>query len=181
MRHETLAQAGSPRRQAAAESARTKSQVRVERVQAESRETLERAVVALTGQSVIPARDYPIQPIGRMYLYEVAHRDGNYFVESDHLPRGKNLTEADALAGAYQQDDLVAVWELNPAEGSMRNISEDIALAMLEQSEATNEWALSDFIRETLSESDIDEHFSALRADREYCAELASPYLTGRI
>lgn len=62
-------------------------------------------------------RTIPTLPIGRMYLYEVAHRTGTYFTESEILPRGKDLSEADALAGAYQQDDLKAVWELNPAEG----------------------------------------------------------------
>jgi hypothetical protein len=122
-----------------------------------------------------------LQPIGRCYLFEVSHRDGSYFTESRFLPRGHDLTRADALAAARQEDDLVAVWELNPAEGGMRDISEDIALAMLAESDAADEYELSDFIRDTLSETDLAEHFSDLAAQRRHESDLASPEYTGRI
>lgn len=66
-------------------------------------------------------------PIGRTYLIEVDHQDGSYFAESDHLPRGKDHRETDALAALAEHDKAVAVWELNPSEGTMLDVSEDIA------------------------------------------------------
>lgn len=82
-------------------------------------------LTALSAHIVRPA------PIGRTYLIEVDHRDGSYFAESAHLPRGKNHTQNDAMAALADFDDAVAVWELNPSEGTMRDVSEDIARAWL--------------------------------------------------
>lgn len=73
------------------------------------------------------ARPVRLAPIGRTYLVEVDHRDGSYFAESDHLPRHKNQGQPDALAAVQQWDAAIAVWELNPSEGGMRDVSEDIA------------------------------------------------------
>lgn len=126
---------------------------------------------------------FPLQPIGQCYLFEVAHRNGSYIVESGHLPRGRDLTRADALAGAYQHDDLVAVWEGSEENSELRfrNISEDIARAMLAESDAADEYDLSDFIRDNLSETEIADHFADLEAWGDRDREIASPYLTGRI
>lgn len=153
-----LPSAPSPRLAAAAASTRTEAEVRAQRA-AQARR----------------------MSIGRCYLYEIRGDDGTYFTESDFLPRGKDLSEADALAGAYQHDDLVAVWELNPSEGGMRDISEDIAIAMLARSEALDEYGLSRFVTEHLSDDDIAEHFADLAAQRDYECELASPEAMGRI
>jgi hypothetical protein len=127
------------------------------------------------------ARTFKTQPIGQCFLYEVAHRDGSYFTESDHLPRGKDLFLADAVAGAQQQDDLLAVWQLNPAEGGMRDISEDVARAMLAESDTAEVEDLSDFVRAHLTDGELDEHFAALAGQRAHERELASPEAMGRI
>lgn len=68
-----------------------------------------------------------LMPIGRMFLFEVDHKDGSYFTETGALPRGRYLSNRDGLATLEQHDDAVAVWELNPSEGSMRDVSEDFA------------------------------------------------------
>jgi hypothetical protein len=121
-----------------------------------------------------------LQPIGQCYLFEVSHRDGTYFAESGFLPRGRDLFLTDAIAEASQHDDLVAVWELNPAEGGMRDVSEDIARAMLDAFEGEQD-ELPAFIADHLSDAEIGEHFAEIEYDRAYSRELASPYMTGRI
>lgn len=102
------------------------------------------------------------KPIGRMFLVEVSHKDGAYFTESEALPRGKNLSVTDGLILLQGEDDAIAIWELNPSEGGMRDVSEDMAHLWLAQFDGERD-ELPAFITLHLDEDDIADHF----ADRQ--------------
>jgi len=121
-----------------------------------------------------------LAPIGRLYLIEVQGVDGPYFIESGTLPRGFEDKARDALASLMDEDKPVSVWELKPSEGTMRDVSEDMARKWLGQYEGEQD-DLPDFITAHISETEIDAHFREVEADARYCRELASPEAMGRI
>lgn len=125
-------------------------------------------------------RKTQLQPVGRFYLVEVSGREGSYFVETNTLTRGKDMSAKDGLAFLQQQDDALQVFECIPNEGYMRNVSEDMARAWLDQFDGERD-DLPAFIALHLSDDDLDEHYHELDMDREYRRELSSPYLTGRV
>lgn len=103
-------------------------------------------------------RTNKIQPIGRFYMVEVQGREGSYMVESDNLPRGRNLSPKDGLAFLRQQDDALAVFEVIIAEGYVRDVSEDMARAWLAEFGGERD-AIPAFIALHLDDDDIEAHY----------------------
>lgn len=122
-----------------------------------------------------------LQAIGRIFLIEVAHRDGTYFPETGILPRGKDMTEREGLEELWQHDDAVAVWEWNPGEGTSRDVSEDMAREWLNNHFDGDEEVLPGFIETHLSDDEIAEHFADREAWEDHYREISSPEMTGRI
>ena len=71
------------------------------------------------------SRTNHIAPLGLFYLVESAGRAGSFITESDFLPRGKDWTEANAIALLEQSDDAEAIYEVS--EGRFRDVSADLA------------------------------------------------------
>lgn len=123
-----------------------------------------------------------LSPIGRLYLVETAYsKGGTYFAESDLLTRGKDQPESDGFNALMQHEDALTVWELNPSEGTMRDVSEDMARKWLAESEAASWDDLPAFITDHLADYEIEEHYRALAAQRRHERELASPEAMGRV
>lgn len=121
-----------------------------------------------------------MMPIGRMFLIEVSHKDGAYFTESEALPRGKNLSVTDGLILLQGEDDAVAIWELNPSEGGMRDVSEDMARLWLAQFDGER-GELPAFITLHLDDADIDAKFDDAQTWVDERRSLASVQATGRV
>lgn len=110
---------------------------------------------------------FPMQPLGRFYLIEVDHREGSFIAELDNLTRGKNLSPTDGLTELKQRDHAIAVYECIPAEGYMRDVSEDMARLWLAEILTGPFWRDFDPADATTWPSFIGHHLTNDEAQRE--------------
>lgn len=107
------------------------------------------------------ARRAALSPIGRFYLVECRSREALYIPETA-VRRGRDMTAAEGLDWLRRQDEPLTVFEVIPAEGYVRDVSEDMARLWLAAFDGEEE-DVPAFVVEHLSIEDVQQHYTDLR------------------
>jgi hypothetical protein len=110
-----------------------------------------------------------LAPLGRFYLVEV---DETTILEINNLPRGKDLSEQDAIELLEQNEDAVAIYEV--CEGRFSDASANIAEVWLKQLAADfvpGETDWPDFIKRHVSPSTLHDIEEEIYAERSWARQ----------